>query len=68
MDDLIAGDDQDYVRKAVQLATDADFRAAMRGRILERCSELFADASAIRSIEDFFRQAIESARPAHQSG
>jgi predicted O-linked N-acetylglucosamine transferase (SPINDLY family) len=64
MDDLIAVDEADYVHMAVRLGTDADFRTAMRGKILERCSELFADASAIRSIEDFFRQAVESAHSA----
>jgi predicted O-linked N-acetylglucosamine transferase (SPINDLY family) len=64
LDDLIAADDQAYVSQAVRLGTDAEFRTAMRQRILERSPVLFSDASAIRAIEDFFRQAVETANSA----
>jgi predicted O-linked N-acetylglucosamine transferase (SPINDLY family) len=39
--ELIANDENDYVRIAVELASSADFRTDMRGRIAERKHRLF---------------------------
>lgn len=44
--ELVASDAEDYVAKAVRLATDKAFRGEVSARILERRERLFSDAAA----------------------
>ncbi|HTQ08447.1 MAG TPA: hypothetical protein VMI31_00100, partial [Fimbriimonadaceae bacterium] len=50
---LIARDEADYVRLAHRLATDADWRAAMRAGLLDACPPLYENASAVKELSDF---------------
>lgn len=60
--ELIARDEQDYVRIAVELATSADFRAEMRGRIRERKHRLYEDRAVIDAFWAFCREQAEAGR------
>jgi predicted O-linked N-acetylglucosamine transferase (SPINDLY family) len=51
--ELIARDEEDYVRIAVELATSADFRAEMRGRIRERKHRLYDDQRVVDAFVAF---------------
>ncbi|WP_460182189.1 O-linked N-acetylglucosamine transferase, SPINDLY family protein, partial [Thermopirellula anaerolimosa] len=61
VEDLVAGDEQQYVALAVRLGRDGDFRQAMREKILQRCGVLYEDEQVLREFEAFFRRAIEDA-------
>jgi predicted O-linked N-acetylglucosamine transferase (SPINDLY family) len=56
--DLVAADAADYVRLAVRLGTEPDYRAEMRRRITEASSVLFADVPVVREVEGFLRSAV----------
>lgn len=53
---LVAGDADDYVRIAVELATSADFRAEMRGLIRERKHRLYDDRAVVDAFIAFCRE------------
>ncbi|MCE9562991.1 MAG: tetratricopeptide repeat protein [Planctomycetes bacterium] len=57
--DLVAKDGEDYVRLAVRLGTDADYREAIRCRIREACGVLFEDVAAVRELERFFASVVK---------
>lgn len=59
--DLIAADAADYVRLAVRLGTDADFRAATRQRIQERSPVLFDDRAIVGELERALTAAVAAA-------
>lgn len=50
---LIARDEEDYVRIATGLATSADFRSEMRGRIRERKHRLYDDQRVVEAFVAF---------------
>jgi protein O-GlcNAc transferase len=58
LDDLIAVSAEDYVAKAVQVATDRNYREYVTGRIAERSDMLFNDLEAVREHERFFEEAL----------
>ena len=60
--DCVVTDADAYVRTAVRLGTDPDFRAAVKKRIAETSDVLFDDAGTVRAMEAFFSEAIASAR------
>lgn len=57
--ELIAADTSDYLRLAVRLGTDRDFRLAMRSRVLESGERLFDDWTAVRGVEQFYFEAAD---------
>jgi predicted O-linked N-acetylglucosamine transferase (SPINDLY family) len=60
MQDLMAADEEAYVRLAVELGRNGDFREAMSRQIVERCDVLFEDDAVVREYEAFFRQAAQA--------
>ena len=50
---LVARDEDDYVRIAVELATSSDFRAEMSGKIRERKHRLYEDRSVVEAFVAF---------------
>jgi protein O-GlcNAc transferase len=63
-EDLAASDGEDYVRIAVRLAKDADWRAEIVERIAERRDQLFEQTSFIHELERFFKAAHTQANQA----
>ena len=55
LDDLVAHDDDDYVRIAAQLASDRDFRVVQARRTREAAAALFGDRSPVIA----FAEALE---------
>lgn len=51
--DLVAEDEEDYIRLAHRLATDSAWRAEMRAKIFELSTPLFENLKAVRELEDF---------------
>jgi predicted O-linked N-acetylglucosamine transferase (SPINDLY family) len=66
LDDLVAADADAYVDMAVKLANDADFREAVRTRILAANGVLFEDARVVREFERFFQAATTGFAPARE--
>jgi len=62
IDDCVAESHEDYVDIAVKVATDADFREAIRDRIRERSPVLFEDASSVPEYEELFTRWITASR------
>jgi predicted O-linked N-acetylglucosamine transferase (SPINDLY family) len=60
--DCVAADAQEYVRIAVRLATEPAWREQVRARIRANNQVLFEDVTVVRELEEFFRQAVASAR------
>ena len=54
LSDLIASSPEDYVEKAVRLATDADHRARTSERIVARQDTVFEDGAAVWELRNFF--------------
>lgn len=61
--DLIARDMDDYVRIALRLLQDVEWRAVMRDKIRTAASKLYEDADAVRALEDFFERAVAGSIP-----
>lgn len=62
--DCVASDPDDYVDIAVRLATDADYRATVSGRIWAASHVLFENVEAVRELEQVFGELIGRARTA----
>ncbi|HPM84947.1 MAG TPA: tetratricopeptide repeat protein [Candidatus Anammoximicrobium sp.] len=62
LDDGIASDPEDYVRRAVRLATDRDFRNAVRASLAGASEVLFEDHAVVRAHEEAFRRMSAEAR------
>ncbi len=62
--ECVACTDEDYVRIAVSLGSDAEYRAEVERQIRRRSPRLFRDSQAVREHERLFTQLIEEARPA----
>lgn len=56
--DGVAGSPAEYVRTAVRLGTDPDYRRDLGARIAAASEVLFEDARAVRELEEFFLQAV----------
>jgi predicted O-linked N-acetylglucosamine transferase (SPINDLY family) len=59
--ELVAADAANYVRLAVAVASDADYRRHVRDELRTRSEVLFEDASAVAAHADFFRRAVAEA-------
>jgi predicted O-linked N-acetylglucosamine transferase (SPINDLY family) len=62
--DCVASSAEQYVELALRLGTDRDWRRFMGEKILAASHVLFEDSEAVRQHEEFFEQAIRSARSA----
>lgn len=62
IEECIASDPADYVRIAVRLGTDPEYRAALRGRILAAKDVLYDNLAGVRALERFFIEAVERGR------
>lgn len=60
--ECVASDADDYVRIAVALAADADYRASVVEKIREASPRLFEDVEAVRQYERLFEELIEQSR------
>jgi protein O-GlcNAc transferase len=56
--DCIAADEQDFVEKALKLATDKQYNRQIGKKIAESCSVLFENTGVAREYERFFAQVI----------
>jgi protein O-GlcNAc transferase len=65
--ELIATSDEDYVARAIRIASEPDLRQELKFQILERSGELFEDESAVRQHETFFLDAIARHRSKSES-
>lgn len=58
--DLVVDNAEDYVRTAVRLGTDSDYRDAMRKAILARCDVLYEDEAIVRELAEFLLNTAET--------
>jgi len=64
LEHLAANSPEAYEAMAVRLATDRDYREAVRAHILERSGVLFDDLETVGEHEEFFEDALSRARAA----
>ena len=57
-EELVASSAEDYVRKAVRVATDRDYRRHVTEQIAARSDVLFNDLEAVREHERFFEETL----------
>jgi predicted O-linked N-acetylglucosamine transferase (SPINDLY family) len=62
IDDLIARDVDDYVERAVRIATEPDWRAQLRAQIRVAGQDIFENPAGVRDLEAFLVEAVESRR------
>jgi protein O-GlcNAc transferase len=62
--DLAVNSPEAYGAMAVRLATDRDYREAVRRRIVDRRDVLFEDLQAVREHERYFDEVLDRARAA----
>jgi predicted O-linked N-acetylglucosamine transferase (SPINDLY family) len=62
LEECVAASPADYVRIAVQLATEPDYRATVSRRIRERRETLFGNMAGTNELADFFEDAAIAAR------
>jgi predicted O-linked N-acetylglucosamine transferase (SPINDLY family) len=55
LDELIARDAADYVRIAIRLVSDAEWRSALSARIAARKHELYRDRTTVEALAEFLR-------------
>jgi predicted O-linked N-acetylglucosamine transferase (SPINDLY family) len=63
--ELIARDDDDYVRIAVELCGDAPRRAQLRSRLLDNAKRLFESRDGQRGLQEFLIAETATAAAAH---
>ncbi|MEO1523837.1 MAG: tetratricopeptide repeat protein [Planctomycetota bacterium] len=63
IDDCVALNPEDYVQRAVMLATDSDRNHNLRERILEKADLIFEDAEAGYEIQEFFHSVVSNDSP-----
>jgi predicted O-linked N-acetylglucosamine transferase (SPINDLY family) len=56
--ELVAESDEEYVAKAIRLATDPHYRAAAVDSIAEACAVLYEDEAEVRDLEAFLGDAV----------
>jgi len=54
--ECVVDDAQTYIDRAIRLACDAEYRATVRTKILERNAALFEDIQVVREFERFFEE------------
>ncbi len=59
IDDLVVQSPEEYVGKAVQVATDREYRKYVTEQIAEKSDLLFNDLEAVREHERFFEEAVK---------
>lgn len=62
VEECIARDAEDYVRIALKLGTDPEYRARVKAKIEARSGELFDDVGAVRELEAFLLEAVRESR------
>ncbi|MEP7068661.1 MAG: hypothetical protein ABI789_05445, partial [Usitatibacter sp.] len=62
VDELVAGDAEGFVAKAVEVGADRALRAQLSARITAGLGTLFDRDEAIRELEDFLERAVSEAR------
>ena len=67
VEDLVVHSPDEYVSKAVQVATDREYRQHVTERIAARSDLLFNDLEAVREHERFFEEALYHAEAASRS-
>ncbi len=55
VDELIAKDEADYLRVALRLGTDVEYRLSMANRIVENRHKIFNDPKPIAALVEFFK-------------
>jgi predicted O-linked N-acetylglucosamine transferase (SPINDLY family) len=63
--ELVVDSSEDYVAKAIAIASSTDLEQDFRKRINERKSVLYGDETVLRRLEEFFSDAITAARQGH---
>jgi predicted O-linked N-acetylglucosamine transferase (SPINDLY family) len=58
IEDLVVHSTKEYVSKAVQVATDREYRRYVTGRIAARSDVVFNDLEAVREHERFFEETL----------
>jgi protein O-GlcNAc transferase len=53
MPELVAIDEEDYVRKVAAIAADAAYRSELSGKIVERRSRIFDDSAPTAALAEF---------------
>jgi protein O-GlcNAc transferase len=61
LDDGVALDEADYIRRAVHFGADAEAREDFAQRVSVACPQLFEDDAVIRGFEAFFEHAVQAA-------
>jgi Flp pilus assembly protein TadD len=61
--DCVARNPEEYIKIAVRLGSDPEYRAQIRAKILAANSVLFENPSGVRALEVFLRSAVAHARP-----
>jgi predicted O-linked N-acetylglucosamine transferase (SPINDLY family) len=61
--ECVAADTDDYVRIAVRLGTEEDYRRYARNEILRRNEVLFEDLRVVREFERCFLETTQASRP-----
>ena len=56
--DCVVNNSQEYVERALQLGTDADYRAATRAKIIAANAVLFENGAGVRDLEIFLEKAV----------
>jgi len=56
--DCLVHSPQEYIKTALRLGTDRDYREMVRGRILAANSSLYENSEGIRELEQFFQRAV----------
>jgi predicted O-linked N-acetylglucosamine transferase (SPINDLY family) len=56
--ELVVKTEEQYVELAVKLASDADYRERVRGRLRERLGALYNDIAPVRALEGFLEQVV----------
>ncbi|HYV39320.1 MAG TPA: tetratricopeptide repeat protein [Gemmataceae bacterium] len=64
--DCVANEPEEYVKIALRLGTDADYREAMRRRITDANHLIYENSEGIRELEVFLQKAVSS--PHHFDG
>jgi predicted O-linked N-acetylglucosamine transferase (SPINDLY family) len=59
--DCVAKGPEEYIDIAVKLATEPDFRAVVRSKILATNDTLYEDEGVVRELESFFEEAVAAA-------
>ena len=61
LDDLVASDEDHYVRIAAELATDREFRDRQRQRTREGAARIFGDSAPVRAFGDAIERLVREA-------